>query len=121
GKQKLATMIDDAEGVSGATLLTRKLTEEMWLSQGQTARGVFKRLKLDQAGTKLFRNRELTTWVSYVTKLDPNNANEMMFLVLKPLYTKKELVMMLTAAKKVDETKAFATNLEKLLLQSRGK
>ncbi|KAE9331715.1 hypothetical protein PF008_g15294 [Phytophthora fragariae] len=114
-------MVSHAAESSHTKELGWRLIQEMWLSESMTAGRVFNRLQLDRAGISLFKQPKLTIWFSYVTKLDTANADEVMFSVLKSLCSKKQLAKMLSAAKEVDETKDFATKLEKQLLRSDGK
>ncbi|EGZ07908.1 hypothetical protein PHYSODRAFT_527317 [Phytophthora sojae] len=119
--RELANIIYDAGEVGRTALLARKLEQELWLSQGENAEGIFNLLHLNDAETALFKKRDLATWVSYVTKLDAKNADEIIFSVLNPPYTQKDFAAMLTAAKKVEKTEDLAIKLEKLFVQSLGK
>ncbi|EGZ07898.1 hypothetical protein PHYSODRAFT_339793 [Phytophthora sojae] len=113
---------DDAyKAITRTKELGQRLLQEQWLSESQTAGAVFKQLRLGQDRFRLFKTPWVTLWASYVTKLDPKNADEVVLSVLQPLYTKKELAQLLKAAKGVDETKELATRLAKQLLYNKGR
>ncbi|KAJ8566546.1 hypothetical protein ON010_g6574 [Phytophthora cinnamomi] len=95
-----------------------RLKQEMWLSESKAAKDVFFQVHLNEEPSFLFKGLGLARWASYVKKLDPKNADEMMFSVL---YTKKQLTKLLKAAKEIGETKDIATRLERQLLLSTGK
>ncbi|KAE9164299.1 hypothetical protein PF004_g29870 [Phytophthora fragariae] len=120
-KSKLNSMVSYAIKNSRTKELGWKLNQEIWLSESMTAETVFYRLRLDRDRITLFTHPKLTMWISHVTKLDKKKADELMLAVLQPLYSKKQLTKLISAAKKVDETKEFATRLEKQLLRSQGK
>ncbi|KAE8886144.1 hypothetical protein PF005_g14375 [Phytophthora fragariae] len=65
----------------------------------RSADDVFKLLKLDSIGSKLFNNPRLSTWVSYVTKLKGTQADEQMYTVLRAAYGDDGLAMMLVGSK----------------------
>lgn len=77
---------------------------------GENAEGIFNLLHLNDAETALFKKRDLATWVSYVTKLDAKNADEIIFSVLNPPYTQKDFAAMLTAAKKVEKRRILLSS-----------
>ncbi|KAE8951967.1 hypothetical protein PF010_g32987 [Phytophthora fragariae] len=56
-----------------------------WLTSKKTADDVFKLLKLDDEGAKLFDTPVFSTWVSYASKLDEKNPDELMFSVSEDL------------------------------------
>ncbi|EGZ07895.1 hypothetical protein PHYSODRAFT_306053 [Phytophthora sojae] len=119
---KLRSMVYKVEGSSRTEELARRLIEQMWLSDAITAEDMFIRLKLSLFPARLFEGPEITWWASYVTKLDPKNADEVMFSVLQSFYpSKRKLATLLKKAKRVDETKDIATRLEKQLLLSKAK
>ncbi|KAE8971297.1 hypothetical protein PR002_g26872 [Phytophthora rubi] len=120
-KKELNSMVSQATESSHTKELGWRLIQETWLSESMTAERVFNRLELDQAGISLFKQPDLAMWISHVTKLDKQKADELMLAVLQPRYSKKQLTKMISAAKEVDETKEFATRMEKQLLRSQGK
>ncbi|KAE9273625.1 hypothetical protein PF008_g29794 [Phytophthora fragariae] len=117
-KKELNSMVSQATESSHTKELGWRLIQETWLSESMTAERVFNRLELDQAGISLFKQPDLAMWISHVTKLDKQKADELMLAVLQPRYSKKQLTKMISAAKEVDETKEFATRMEKQLLRS---
>ncbi|KAE8965876.1 hypothetical protein PF005_g29121 [Phytophthora fragariae] len=117
-KKELNSMVSQATESSHTKELGWRLIQETWLSESMTAERVFNRLELDQAGISLFKQPDLAMWISHVTKLDKQKADELMLAVLQPRYPKKQLTKMISAAKEVDETKEFATRMEKQLLRS---
>ncbi|KAE8989835.1 hypothetical protein PR003_g22788 [Phytophthora rubi] len=87
-----------------------------WLASKQTADDVFKLLKLDDEGVKLFKDPVFTTWVSYATKLDGNKSDALMFSVLKARYDDDVLANMFIVAKETRSTQKIAAKQETLLL-----
>ncbi|KAE9024095.1 hypothetical protein PR001_g12752 [Phytophthora rubi] len=118
---ELKYMLSHAAESSRTEELGWRLIQEMWLSGKESAQNVFSRLHLDRVGSTLFKQPDLAMWISHVTRLDAKNADKKMLAVLQSFYSKKQLTKMLSAAKEVDETKAFATRMEKHLLLSQGK
>ncbi|KAE9143638.1 hypothetical protein PF006_g11351 [Phytophthora fragariae] len=117
---ELNYMLSHAAESSHTGELGWRLIQEMWLSGKESAQKVFSRLHLDRAGSTLFKQPDLAMWISHVTRLDAKNADKKILAVLQSFYSKKQLTKMLSAAKEVDETKAFATRMEKQLLLNQG-
>ncbi|KAE8971333.1 hypothetical protein PR003_g26902 [Phytophthora rubi] len=70
---------------------------DSWMPQSADA--ILKLLKLDSRGRNLFHSPGLSTWVSYVTKIEGKQADEQMYKVLRTTYGDDELAMMLAASK----------------------
>ncbi|KAE9170483.1 hypothetical protein PF004_g27860, partial [Phytophthora fragariae] len=83
------------------------------LNEGKTAKRFFTTLKLNTQGDKLFESPAFYSWVDYVTKLSPKNADELMLSTLKTSY-KDDVILakMFLAAKESSFTKAIAEKLE---------
>ncbi|KAE9085099.1 hypothetical protein PF005_g21107 [Phytophthora fragariae] len=92
-----------------------------WASDGKTADEVFKLLRLNKDGDRVFKSLMLSSWVSYVTKLEDKNPDKLMLSVLKTSYNDEILTNMLVAAQKVPRTKTFAASLQEQLWISQGK
>ncbi|KAE9086911.1 hypothetical protein PF007_g20583 [Phytophthora fragariae] len=101
---------------------TRKLATQLeevqlanWLASKQTVDDVFKLLKLDDEGAKLFQNPVSSTWVSYATKLDEKNPDALMFSVLKARYDDDALATIFTVAKETRGAQSIAARQESIL------
>ncbi|KAE9109476.1 hypothetical protein PF010_g11528 [Phytophthora fragariae] len=70
---------------------------DSWMPQ--SADEVFKLLKLNTGGSNLFNYPRLSSWVSYVTKIERKQADEQMYTVLKAAYGDDELATILAASK----------------------
>ncbi|KAL4145922.1 hypothetical protein PRNP1_011795 [Phytophthora ramorum] len=93
-----------------------------WLSDGKTADDVFKLLQLNKDGDTIFASSVWSVWSSYLTKLDKENADELMFVVLKKHYGGDEgVAKMVSVANKEASTKDIGTKLEEELWRSQGK
>ncbi|KAL4092838.1 hypothetical protein PRIC1_011829 [Phytophthora ramorum] len=79
-----------------------KLQEEIWRNQGKTADDIFKLLKLRNSGKKMFSTVDLSTWISYVTRLNQFSKKPDEFIVILELekqFTGAGLARMLADAK----------------------
>uniref|UniRef100_H3H527 RxLR effector protein n=1 Tax=Phytophthora ramorum TaxID=164328 RepID=H3H527_PHYRM len=93
-----------------------------WLSDGKTADDVFKLLQLNKDGDTIFASSVWSVWSSYLTKLDKENADELMFVVLKKHYGGDEgVAKMVGVANKEASTKDIGRKLEEELWRSQGK
>ncbi|KAE9002952.1 hypothetical protein PR003_g19094 [Phytophthora rubi] len=104
-------------GVSGLEEVLLKT----WVSDGKTADDIFKLLRLDKDGDKVFESLNFDMWVSYVTKLDKKNPDKLMLSVLKTRYNDDRLENMIIAAQKVPQTKTFAVRMQEQLWISQDK
>ncbi|KAE9258652.1 hypothetical protein PF001_g33292, partial [Phytophthora fragariae] len=86
-----------------------------WLASKQTVDDVFKLLKLDDEGAKLFQNPVSSTWVSYATKLNGKNPDALMFSVLKARYDDDALATIFTVAKETRGAQSIAARQESIL------
>ncbi|KAG6953581.1 hypothetical protein JG687_00012314 [Phytophthora cactorum] len=115
--ESLATMIAAAKKVSNAEGLATLLQAQqrrVWMNAGESGDDVFKLLRLDDTGTKLFETPQFTTWTSYVDDFNRNNHNEAVSSIslLAKRYNEATLSEMLEAAKKVSSTESIATKLQ---------
>ncbi|KAL4145923.1 hypothetical protein PRNP1_011796 [Phytophthora ramorum] len=121
----LAKMLVTAKQDGTASSIVRKLEEvqlKNWLSDGKTADDVFKLLQLNKDGDTIFASSVWSVWSSYLTKLDKENADELMFVVLKKHYGGDEgVAKMVSVANKEASTKDIGTKLEEELWRSQGK
>ncbi|KAE9062797.1 hypothetical protein PF005_g30280 [Phytophthora fragariae] len=95
---KIAGWIGTAK--QDAVLIAKKLENtpvDSWMPQ--TADDIFKLLKLDSRGRDLFHSPRLSTWASYVTRMEGKQADEQMYSVLRATYGDDELATMLAASK----------------------
>ncbi|KAG3107783.1 hypothetical protein PI125_g12415 [Phytophthora idaei] len=85
GAERLETMFAQAKDSATTTSLALKLEQEMWMSQSKTADDVFNYLKLDKKGGDIFEDSALSTWVSYVNKLNKYKERPDEFAVISIL------------------------------------
>ncbi|KAL4166329.1 hypothetical protein KRP22_013592 [Phytophthora ramorum] len=120
----LAKMLTTAKQDGTAYSIVRKLEEvqlKNWLSDGKTADDVFKLLQLNKDGDTVFASSVWSVWSSYLTKLDKENADELMFVVLKKHYGDEGVAKMVSVANKEASTKNIGRKLEEELWRSQGK
>ncbi|KAE8963651.1 hypothetical protein PR002_g29224 [Phytophthora rubi] len=118
GDEALARMLVAAKEAPTTRKLATQLEEvqlAIWLTSKKTADDVFKLLKLDDEGAKLFETPVFSTWVSYATKLDGKNPDALMFSVLKTRYDDDVLADIFIAANETRSTRRIAARQEKLL------
>ncbi|KAE9069249.1 hypothetical protein PF010_g26733, partial [Phytophthora fragariae] len=101
-KQRFATQLEEAQLAN-------------WLASKKTAGDVFKLLKLDDEGVKLFKNSVFDTWVSYATKLDDKNPDALIFSVLKARYEEDVLANIFTVAKETHSSQKIAERMGNIL------
>ncbi|ETK84890.1 hypothetical protein F442_10327, partial [Phytophthora nicotianae P10297] len=65
----------------GLAILLQAQQRRVWMDAGKSGDDVFKLLKLDESGTKLFNSPLFTTWTSYVDDINRNNRNKAVSLV----------------------------------------
>uniref|UniRef100_H3H817 RxLR effector protein n=2 Tax=Phytophthora ramorum TaxID=164328 RepID=H3H817_PHYRM len=119
GDEALATLLVAAKqnyksGAVAAKLENAQLRN--WESAGKTGDDVFDLLKLNDKGEKLFESPVAATWISYVTKLNTQNSDEVIFSSLKKLFDDEALAKMIAGAKNSASTTATATKLEQVQL-----
>ncbi|KAL4117406.1 hypothetical protein PRIC2_011398 [Phytophthora ramorum] len=122
--EALAKMIAGAKD-SASTAATAKKLEQVqlknWLSDGKTADDVFKLLQLNKDGDTIFASSFWSVWSSYLAKLDKENADDLMFVVLKKHYGDEGVAKMVSVANKEASTKDIGRKLEEELWRSQGK
>ncbi|KAE9045782.1 hypothetical protein PR003_g2266 [Phytophthora rubi] len=94
--------------------VAQKLEEflhKSWVGEATSAKGLFAKLKLDSQGDKLFESPVFSTWVGYVTKLDAQNADDLVLSTLKTSYTDYALATLLMEARTNDDMKVLADKL----------
>ncbi|KAG6611972.1 putative secreted RxLR effector protein [Phytophthora cinnamomi] len=115
----LSQMLIAAEKVSGSNELATKLQagqRRVWQSNWKSADDVFKLLKLNNAGGRLFGDPQFIAWTKYVDDLNqsnPKKANSVIVSTLTIHYGDEKLAALIRAAKDVEETKTMATDLQK--------
>ncbi|KAE9169554.1 hypothetical protein PF005_g27920 [Phytophthora fragariae] len=98
---RLQSMIITAQKVPQTKPFAARMQEQFWISQDKTADDIFKLVKLDQEGENLFNSGELSTWVSYVAKLNKFDDRPDEFAVISYLQERfgdMELAKMFPAA-----------------------
>eukprot|EP00644_Phytophthora_capsici_P003108 jgi/Phyca11/102742/e_gw1.7.224.1 len=98
-------------------ILTDQLEDlllKTWQRQEKTMDDVFKLLKLEQQGDSLFSSKLLSTWVSYVAKVETNPYN-VVFSKLKSTYGEETLTSMIIQAR--DMPTADYVGTEKVLFK----
>ncbi|OWY98444.1 hypothetical protein PHMEG_00030788 [Phytophthora megakarya] len=88
GEEKLKTLIDEAKEVKSTRNFAVNLQEGNWLSEGKIVYDIFKLLKLDEKGNRLFESPMLGTWTSYVTKVEKFKEKPNEFSVISYLEKK---------------------------------
>uniref|UniRef100_H3GFB8 RxLR effector PexRD54 WY domain-containing protein n=1 Tax=Phytophthora ramorum TaxID=164328 RepID=H3GFB8_PHYRM len=119
GDEALATLLVAAkQNYKSATVATKLENAQLrnWESAGKTGDDVFDLLKLNDKGEKLFESPVAATWISYVTKLNTQNSDEVIFSSLKKLFDDEALAKMIAGAKDSASTAATATKLEQVQL-----
>ncbi|KAE9064907.1 hypothetical protein PF007_g29031, partial [Phytophthora fragariae] len=115
GDDELATILAASKQFALGDVAKRleEVQHKVGLIEGKTAQRFFTNLKLNTQGDKLFESPALHSWVDYVTKLSPKNADELMLSTLKAGY-KDDVILakMFLAAKESSFTKAIAEKLE---------
>ncbi|KAE9169559.1 hypothetical protein PF005_g27918 [Phytophthora fragariae] len=118
GDEALASMLVAAKEAPTTRNLAAQLEEVQlanWLTSKKTADDVFKLLKLDDEGAKLFDTPVFSTWVSYASKLDEKNPDALMFSVLKARYDDDALADIFIAAKETRGAQSIAARQESIL------
>ncbi|ETL86401.1 hypothetical protein L917_14163 [Phytophthora nicotianae] len=95
--------------ITSATLLK-------WAKQQRSPDLVFKKLKLDKTGSKLFESPAFNMWVTYTNKIFKTDADSVIFTSLSKRYGVAGLMRMTETATKVDSTKGMATKLQNIQL-----
>jgi hypothetical protein len=116
GEAGVLKMIASADDTAGpvATALKKEMVDG-WLDFTIPPNNVFKLMKLDEAGDKLFTSPLLSTWVQYMKAFNgkiPRKETSMIEQFTKS-YGDDKLAAMIQAAMKVDDTAEFAANLQK--------
>ncbi|POM74490.1 Secreted RxLR effector peptide protein [Phytophthora palmivora] len=106
---------------NGVASKLEKARTNTWISKGESADDVFKLLKLSKEGDELLRSATWRTWMSYLTKLDNENPDELMFSVLKKQYGDEGLAAIIEKGKRSDATETLAAKLQEEVWRSEGK
>ncbi|POM73578.1 Secreted RxLR effector peptide protein [Phytophthora palmivora] len=118
GDEGLAKIIEAAKLVPATAGLAKRVQTEQiqrWLVAGETPEGVYKLLKLDEAGQSLFEQPQIVTWAKYLDNFNKEHPESRMPLLsfLQARYKDEAtLVQMLIAAEKVYSTKSLAVRVQ---------
>ncbi|ETN14739.1 hypothetical protein PPTG_07728 [Phytophthora nicotianae INRA-310] len=94
---------------------------DSWVKLDKTADDIFNVLKLNKEGDKLFESPVLSYWVAFVMKGDKENADELMYSVMKKYYGDDMLEKLFARVKGSASTKRLASKLEQEMWMSHGK
>ncbi|KAG3088895.1 hypothetical protein PI124_g17663 [Phytophthora idaei] len=83
--------------------------------EGEKADGIYRLLRIDAEGSNLLKSPKLQMWMAYMSKLDKDPYDFLLFKV-KASYDDAGLAKMLVLAKNDPGTKAIAEKLETLQL-----
>ncbi|KAK1941023.1 hypothetical protein P3T76_007729 [Phytophthora citrophthora] len=117
--EALAKMILSASKDPSTSDLAKKLHSEQlreWYSSLKPPELLFKALKLDKTGSKLFERSLFTVWkeyVEFIKLMDPTIKSNLLTPLIK-IYGEKKLAKILVTAEKVPKTKKIATELQEL-------
>ncbi|GMF50281.1 unnamed protein product [Phytophthora fragariaefolia] len=116
GDDVVARIAEIGLNTKGTTKMASRLRRELldtWEFNGESADDVFKLLKLDEAGYKLFVTPQLNTWFSYTKNVYVVNHKEVMVSVLASKYGYDGLSRIILAANpQVFRMKIIAKDLE---------
>ncbi|KAL3661729.1 hypothetical protein V7S43_013027 [Phytophthora oleae] len=118
--EALAKMFTAAKKVESSKPLATKLEGiqlQNWANADDSAQKVFKSLKLDKTGDKLFESPVVGTWASYVTKTQ-KDPDAVMVALLKESYGDVALAKLIASASKADDTEKLITGLRTSQFQS---
>ncbi|KAG1684892.1 hypothetical protein DVH05_010186 [Phytophthora capsici] len=111
---QVATMIVEASKSPSTSSIAHRLNTEQfrdWLNTRQSPVRVFKLLKLDEAGDKLFQSPVITTWLNYATFYNTKREKVSITTLLRKRFGDEVLAGILTEAQQVPATKEEATKL----------
>ncbi|RAW23761.1 hypothetical protein PC110_g19814 [Phytophthora cactorum] len=115
-------MIQSALKVSSTENISKRMELEFfrnWLVVSRkTPNEIFKSLELDNAGSTLFTNPFLDTWIQYMTafnKLKPRDKTDMIETFLR-YFGEGNLLQMIKTGKKIPKTEKVALDMERALL-----
>ncbi|KAG6616204.1 putative secreted RxLR effector protein [Phytophthora cinnamomi] len=117
GDDGVANIVEAGKRIPRASPIAKRVQTEQiqrWLVDGKSPDDVFALLKLDKAGSGLFTQPQVNTWVKYMDDFKKANPNDEMtlFSALSKRYNEETLVQMLMAAKKVPSTESVAVRIQ---------
>lgn len=122
---KLAAALERAGNVPSTSKISYRLRRELidsWESAAESSDDVFKMLKLDEAGIKLFVSPQLNTWYSYVRMTYTIKPKEEMIRVLTDKYGYDGLSkIFLASTPRVSRMRDIALELETAMGKMWGK
>ncbi|EEY63418.1 secreted RxLR effector peptide protein, putative [Phytophthora infestans T30-4] len=116
GDDGVAKIIEAAKQVPATATIAKRLQTEQtqrWIAYEKSPDVVFKLLKLNNAGDKLFKQPQVVTWAKYVDAFNKAHPEQKttLFSMLKK-YDEQTLVDMLIAAQKVPATEKIAVRVQ---------
>ncbi|KAG3050959.1 hypothetical protein PI124_g24031 [Phytophthora idaei] len=115
-------MIKSALKVSSTENIAKRMEHELFRNwhviSRKTPNEIFRGLKLDQAGSTLFTNPFLDTWIQYMAafnKRKPHQKTNMIGTFLR-YYDEGDLLQMIKTAKNKPNTEKLALDMERALL-----
>ncbi|EGZ15106.1 hypothetical protein PHYSODRAFT_286249 [Phytophthora sojae] len=117
GDDGLAKIIESAKLVPDTGTFAKRLqTEQMyrWMTQGEAPKDVFRLLRLNKAGYKLFEMPQVNAWMKYVDTFNKKypRMKTTMYSELRNRFDEETLVEMLIKARSVPSTEAIATRVQ---------
>ncbi|KAK1937080.1 hypothetical protein P3T76_009858 [Phytophthora citrophthora] len=100
-------------------VLTEQLEDlllKKWQREGMTLKDVFKLLKLEEEGDDLFSNKLLSTWVSYVVRVE-KDPYTVVLSTLKSTYGEQKLTDIIVQARDNPTMLTLVGELEKVLFK----
>ncbi|KAJ8577802.1 hypothetical protein ON010_g1406 [Phytophthora cinnamomi] len=101
--ETIASLLGSAKEDKIAPLIVEnieKILFDTWMTKRQTADEIFTLLRLNKRNSHLFDTASTDTWVSYVTKLDPEKADEQICNTLRTHYSEHDITEMLAGSRK---------------------
>ncbi|KAG1697735.1 hypothetical protein DVH05_015692 [Phytophthora capsici] len=120
GDDGLAAMLTTAKQMAGTESTATRLENaqlNIWLAEGRNADDVFNLLKIDDAGGKLLKRPQLSTWFLYTNKLS-KDPYDLLLINLRHHYGDSGVASMLVQAKNDPATRTIANKLETLQLET---
>ncbi|KAG2761469.1 hypothetical protein Pcac1_g26640 [Phytophthora cactorum] len=110
-------MLAAAGGTKSTVTRLENAQLNKWKEEGKKADDIYRLLRIDAEGSNLLKSPKLQMWMAYMSKLDKDPYDFLLFKV-KANYDDAGLAKMLVLAKSNRGTRAIARKLETLQLES---